>query len=240
MLSGHLSRIDRANLAGASVDNRVVTQTPTQPIPPPIARPVAGAPQVPPNASGGPPSPEHLRELELARARFKKIRRAVGVASFNGWTVGVFAALSLLIGLFSLTSLLIGAGLAVVAWNEFAGARMLRRLDTRAPRRLALGQLGLCAVLITYALWSIYSFQTGPSPYEAALAAGGQATAIVGSIEQLENTITFAVYGGLIVGSVIFQGGTAWYYFTRKKYIHAYATETPPWLIELERTAGSI
>ena len=214
-----------------------MTQAPPQSIPPPTARPIVGTPSVSP---GAPPSPEHLRELELARTRSKKIHRAAGVALFNGWTVGLFAALSLLIGLFSLTSLLIGLALAVVAYNEFAGAKMLRRLDTRGPRRLAFGQLGLCGLLITYALWSIYSFQTGPSPYEEALAVGGQATAIVGSIEQLQKTITYAVYGGLIVGSILFQGGTAWYYSSRKKYIHAYATQTPAWIIELERTAGSM
>jgi hypothetical protein len=212
-----------------------VAQAPPQSVPPPTARPVVGTPSA---SSAAPPSPEHLRELELARTRSKKIRRAAGVAAFNGWTVGAFAALSLMIGLFSLTSLLIGVALAVVAWNEFAGAKMLRRLDTRAPRRLALGQLGLCGVLITYALWSIYSFQTGPSPYEAALAAGGQATAIVGSIQQFEQAVTYAVYGGLIIGSILFQGGTAWYYSSREKYIRAYIAETPSWITELERAGA--
>ncbi len=216
-----------------------MTQVPTQPIRPPTARPVASAPALPVGVAGGPLSPEHLRELELARKRFRKVRRAAGVASFNGWTVGVFAGFSLLGGLFSLTSLLIGAALAVVAWNELAGAKLLRRLDQRAPRRLAFGQLGLCGALCVYALWSLYSLHAGPSPYAAALGVGGQATAIVGSIEQLEQTITYAVYGGMIVGSIIFQGGTAWYYLTRAKYIHTCATETPPWILELERTAGS-
>ncbi len=199
---------------------------------------MASTPAPPVGAVGGPLTPEHLRELELARKRFRKVRRAAGVASFNGWTVGVFAAFSLLAGLFSLTSLLIGAALAVVAWNELAGAKMLRRLDQRAPRRLAFGQLGLCGALCAYALWSLYSLHAGPSPYEAALGAGGQATAIVGSIEQLEKTITFAVYGGLIVGSILFQGGTAWYYLSRAKHVHAYATQTPAWILELERAGG--
>jgi hypothetical protein len=217
-----------------------VAQAPPQSVSPPTARPVVGAPSVSPSTSGSPLSPEHLRELELARARSKKIRRAAGVAMFNGWTVGGFAALSLLIGLFSLTSLLIGVALAAVTYNEFAGAKMLRRLDLRAPRRLALGQLGLCGVLITYALWSIYSLQTGPSSYEAALAAGGQGAALVGSIQQFEQAVTYAVYGGLIVGSILFQGGTAWYYFSRMKYVRAYVSETPPWIIELERAAGSM
>jgi hypothetical protein len=217
-----------------------MTQVPTQPVPLPTARPVAGAPEPPENAEAGPLSSEHLHEMELARIRFGKIRRASMVAVFNGCTVGFFAAISLLIGLFSLTSFLIGAALAVVAYNEFSGAKLLRRLDLRGPRRLGWNQVGFCAVLVTYALWSIYSLHTGPSPYEEALAVGGQATAIVGSIEQFEKMITFVVYGGLIVGSILFQGGTAWYYFSRAKYVHAYAMHTPPWILELERTAGSV
>jgi hypothetical protein len=177
--------------------------------------------------------------VKLARKRLRKVRRAAGVALFNGWSIGVFAVFSLAIGLFSLTSLLIGAALALVAYNEFVGAKMLRKLDTRAPWRLALGQLGLCAVLITYSLWSIYSLQVGPNPYEAALAAGGQATAIVGSIEQFQKMVTFAVYGGLIIGSIVFQGGTGWYYVTRTKHMRAYLSETPAWILALER-AGAI
>lgn len=228
----------RANRRGGSVDNRFVTRVPAQPVSPPVARPVASAPAPPADADSGPLSQEHLRELDLARKRFRKIRRAAGVATFNGWTVGVFAAPSLLIGLFSLTSLLIGIALAAVTYNEFAGARMLRQLDMRAPRRLALGQLGLCGVLIAYALWSIHSLQTG-NAYEAALAAGGQATAIVESIQRFERMITLVVYGGLIVGSILFQGGTAWYYLSLARYINAYVTQTPSWILELERAAGS-
>lgn len=157
---------------------------------------------------------------------------------FNGFTIGIFAGLSLLIGLFSLTSLLIGIALAVVAYNEFAGAKLLRRLDLRAPRRLGFNQLGLCAALIIYAAWSIYSTFAGPSPYATALGDVGPdspGAGLITSIEGLHTTITLMLYGGLIVGSMIFQGATAAYYFTRARHIRAYLAETPQWIQQFER-----
>lgn len=203
-------------------------------------RPVAVArPACDPSvAAGSPLTAEHVRELELARRRAKRIRRAVGVARFNGWTVGFFAVLSLLIGFFSLPSLLIGVALAVVSYHEFAGARQLRLFDERAGRRLGFNQLGLGSVLIVYAVWSIFRTLTAPSPLVGELASLGDAAELVGSIESLTTTISLAVYGGLIVGTVIFQGGTAWYYFTRGACIRAYRRETPGWVLELDRAQG--
>ncbi|MFH1748808.1 MAG: hypothetical protein ABIG44_17375 [Planctomycetota bacterium] len=192
-----------------------------------------------PAAAAGPLSAAHLRELELARGRSKKIRRAINVALFNAWSLAIFAALSLLIGLFSLTSLVIGVALAVVAYNEFAGARLLRRYDERGTYRLGWNQLGLCGVLVIYASWCIYTSFTSPSSLDEALGASAQALQMVGSIKSLERVITLAVYGGLIVGSILFQGGTAWYYFSRKRHIRAYKQETPKWIIELQQHSAS-
>lgn len=215
-----------------------MTRVPTQAITPPTA-------PVPPDSAGTqsqtpacPFSPEILHELELARQRGRKIRRAVGVALFTGWTVSIFAAITLLFGIFSVTALVLGSALAVVGYNEFSGAKLLRGLDLRAPRRLGLNQIGLCGVLIVYSLWSIYSALTGPSPYAAALLSGGEMAGMLGSIEQLQMIVTLAVYGALIFFSLIFQGGTAWYYFTRSRHIQAYISETPQWIIDLQRTTS--
>jgi hypothetical protein len=178
-----------------------------------------------------------LQQLDLAHQRARKIRRAVQVALFNGWTVGVFAVISLLSGILSLTGLVLGGALAIVAYNEFNGAKLLRRLDLRAPRRLAWNQLGLCCVIIAYSVWGLYTGLSGPSPYGSALPAAGQAAPILKSIEHLQTTITLAVYGSLIFGSIILQGGTAWYYLTRTRHIQAYASQTPQWVIDLQRAA---
>jgi hypothetical protein len=224
-----------------------VSPIPVQPAPPPIARPVSAPAPPPPAAPGAPLSPEHLRQLRLARQRGRSIRRAAGVATFHGWTFALCAGLSLLVGLLSLTSLLIGLALAVVAYNEFTGARLLRSFDERGPRRLGSNQLGLCGVLIVYAGWSIYSTLTAPSPLEAAFGANGVASLgpdnpaapLLSSIQQLQTTVTLAVFGGLIVASLVFQGGTAWYYFSRARHLRAYVAETPQWVIELDRTTAT-
>lgn len=200
----------------------------------PTARPLAGAVSVA-EASVAAPSPEVLRELELAQARSGKIRKAVSVALFNGWTAGIFAALSLPFAFSSLVALLMSAILTIVAYNEFAGAKGLKRFDERAARKLGCNQIGFGLTLVFYALWSMYSTLTTPNEFQATLAQAGQAAAMFGSIDQLYRNITLATYGGLILGSLIFQGGTAWYYFSRMRHIRAYVRETPAWLLDHQR-----
>ena len=206
---------------------------------PPVARPVARPASDSVPRQSGPLSPQDLEQIELARKRGKCIRRAVSMAAFNGWTAGIFAAASLVCGLFSFVSFLLGTVLAVVAYNEFRGARDLRRFDERAPRRLALGQIGLCVALVLYGAWGLYTTFTTPSEYQAVLAGSAQAAELVGSIESLQTTVSLGVYGGLIVLSIIFQGGTAWYYFRRQRLVRAYIAETPAWILELERASSS-
>ncbi|MBU0640158.1 MAG: hypothetical protein KKB50_14930 [Planctomycetes bacterium] len=206
-----------------------------------MARPVGSGVEPASEPAEQPLSAENLRELELARLRSGRIRRAVSVARFNGWSVGIFAAFTLPFGLFSITALLLGLALAVVSYNEFAGAKALGQFDLRAPRRLGWNQLGFCGVLIVYCLWSVYAALTGPNPLEEAqAAAGGAAADLLGSFEDLHTMIMLAVYGGVLAGSIIFQGGTAWYYFTRRRHLQAYVSDTPPWVLELQRSTGTM
>ena len=201
---------------------------------PPLARPL-GEEQGAVSGVSGAPSPEALRELEFAQIRSKKIRKAVSVALFNGWTTGFFGATSLLFGLFDFTTFILGVALAVVAYNEFVGAKGLKQFEEKAARRLGYNQLGFCVTLIIYAVWSIYVALTTPNEIQAALEQAGSAANMLGSIDTLYRNITLATYGGLIVGSLIFQGGTAWYYFSRIPYIRAYVRETPEWVMAYQR-----
>ena len=216
-------------------DSAFMTHAPVDLVSPPVARPVDSPGSAIPSAPAGPLSAEHLNQLAIARQRGKSIRRAVAVASFNGWTAGLFAAVSLVCGVFSLVGFLLGAALAIAAYNEFRGAQELRRFDEGASRRLGLNQVGLCAALVLYGAWGVYSTYSTSSAYAAALAGSAQAAQLVGSIERLEKTVSLGVYGGLIVLSILFQGGTAWYYFTRRRVLRAYISETPAWILELER-----
>ncbi len=48
--------------------------------------------------------------------------------------------------------------------------------------------------------------------------------------------ISLAVYGIVLVVSVLYQGGNALYYFTRRRLVIAYVNETEPWVIKLQRS----
>ncbi len=148
----------------------------------------------------------------------RKVRSAAKVAAFNGWAFGISAALSLLFALSSGTALVVGAGLAIVAWNELRGRKLLLRFDPRGPRLLGWNQLGLMGLVVAYCLWSIYIGLTGTAELDALLK---ELEPVIGSIGDLQTTLTLAVYGGVIGGTIIFQGLNALYYFTRTKHVQA-------------------
>lgn len=178
-------------------------------------------------------SPGQKAELASANARAGKILKAGRVATFNGWTIGTFGALSVLLGLGSLTALVVGVGLLVVAWNEFRGRDMLRRFDPAGPRLLGRNQVGLMALIVVYCLWSIHGTLNHPSE----------------SIQQLEafmggpGTVTHMVawgYAAVIVLSILAQGLNARYYFARVGHLASYLVSTPSWIIELQRATSGL
>ncbi|MGB2820080.1 MAG: hypothetical protein WBF17_03805 [Phycisphaerae bacterium] len=196
-------------------------------------------------APAGPLSPEHLAELAQADRRARKVRKAGGMAMFNGCTVAffaggclLFAAISPLFGEVDVEALVMAAGLGVVAWNEFRGRRLIRRFDTRACRLLGWNQLGLMALLIGYCAWQIAGALFGPSPYADAMAREPMLASTLGPIGNLHKMLTIAIYGGVIAGTIVFQGLNAVYYFTRRKLLLAYLNETPPWVVEIQRCSS--
>ncbi len=183
-----------------------------------------------------PISHEQQRELAEANLRARKVRRAAKVATFNGWSIGIFAALSLPFALFSVTALVMCLALAGVAYNEFRGRKLLDHFEPCAPRVLGWNQLVFMGVLIGYSLWNIYLAETGPGPFAEQVKATPELGSMLGSIDYLYTSVTLAVYGSLIVFSVIFQGLNALYYFTREKYLHSYLNQTPDWVVNLQRS----
>jgi hypothetical protein len=87
---------------------------------------------------------------------------AAKVAAFNGWTLAVFAAVSILFGLFSLTGFLVGVGLAVVARNELLGRRRILAYDPGGFTLLWRNQVGLMALIVVYCAWSMYRTTAAP------------------------------------------------------------------------------
>lgn len=207
--------------------------------PPTVPPPLIPPPLIPPAPSSG-LAPQQVTDLIAARDRSAKLRRAAAIARFDAWMIAVFAALTGLTGLFSLSSLLLAGGMGFIAWNEFRGVRALRRLDPAAPKSLAINQICLAAILIAYALFQVYQSATAPGEYAAMAGGDAQLTEMLGPIDQLVTLLTMSVYGLIIFVAIFVQGGTALYYFTRQKYLRAYLTSTPSWILDLQQSGVTI
>jgi hypothetical protein len=62
---------------------------------------------------------------------------------------------------------------------------------------------------------------------------------LIATGDELYRLVLVAFYGTVVVLSIVFQGGTALYYGTRRKYIERYVAETPAWVRDLHRTTLS-
>ncbi len=180
----------------------------------------------------------HQRELAAAARRRQPIDRVARVASFNAWTSAILAALSAPFAILSLAGFLVFAALAVVAWNEFRGRRRLLDFDPAGASILGWNQLGLLGMITVYCAWALYSNLWGGDSIEAQLRANPELSAAFGSLDRvgdLVKPIVVAFYGTVIALSAAFQGATALYYFSRRKYVEKYVRETPAWVIDLQR-----
>ncbi len=188
-------------------------------------------------AAPGPLAAEHLAAIAEARVRGKKVRRAANVAAMSGWTMVVFALVTLLGGLFGdVVALVLGVMLGVIAFNELRGAAMLRRFEMRGPRVLGYNQIGLGTLLVVYGVYSLVRALTHPL-----LASVGQSTgdaemdAMIGRISDLA---AYGLYGGVALFGIIGPGLTAWYYFSRAKLVRKMVEGTPEWVIGAMRAVG--
>ena len=178
-------------------------------------------------------TPQQVRELADARAAGKYVRRAIAVATFDGWALAAFAMVNCICGLADFQSFIIGVALGGLAYVEIRGAGQLRRLDESAPRRLGINQILLGMLLAVYAIWKIYEYLHGPSPY----AALSQADPKVGKrFEDMFTSMAVAFYGCLIMFAIVAQGGAALFYFTREKYLREYRQRIPAWILQMQKT----
>jgi hypothetical protein len=191
-----------------------------------------GAP-IPAGASPGPLSPEHLAQIDAAQRRGRKIRKAARVASFNAWTAALIGGTCLAGGIFDRTSLVLGIAITAVAIIEFQGAAKFRRLDLKAPVVCGLNQLFFLTVIGAYCIWNMLQ----PSSSLTEATGSADADAMLADFAGLESSLMHGFYGLVLIGSVLMQGLTAVYYFTRARHMRAYLRETPEWVVELQRRA---
>jgi hypothetical protein len=180
-------------------------------------------------SEGSPFSPEQRQELDDAKARAASFMGAAKVASFNGWTFGFFAVISILTGLTSIPVLLVGVGLAVVARNELAGRKRILEYDPDAFELLWKNQVALMAIIVAYCLWAMTRARTPDASLQELTELLGE-----GFDELVQQLITVA-YAAVIGATLIFQGLNARYYHVRIARLKGYLAETPEWVVDVQR-----
>jgi hypothetical protein len=176
-----------------------------------------------------------IKVITDAKQRRKKLDRAAAVAATSGWITAVLAALGAPFAMFGWESAVMVCGLAAVAYHEFKGKRMIQALNPAATRLLGVNQLAFAALIIAYSVWQIAAALSSEGHYASAIVAEPMLADALEPIEQLYTVITLTVYAAMIIGTLAFQGGTAWYYLSRAKYLRAYVEQMPAWVIDLQR-----
>ncbi len=180
-----------------------------------------------------PLTPEQKEELAGAGRRAATILKAGRVAAFNGWTLLVFGALSVLFGLFSPVGMAVGVLLLALGWNELRGRGLLRALDPRGARILGWNQISLMGVITAYCLWSLHRTLAHPDPEMV------QLEEMVGISREMVTQVTVLAYGGVILLTAVFQGLLSRYHFARERLLAEYLEQTPGWILELQRGISS-
>jgi hypothetical protein len=186
------------------------------------------------------PSPENLAQLNAARVSAGKIRRVSYLAKMDGWGIAAFAAISFPFCFTSPAGWFICLGMAYVAWRELSLVTALNRLDVQTPKQLARNQLVFCGIIIVYCLWSLLSSLLS-SQDSALIASASDALGMTAAdVNQLGRVISIGIYSALIVLSILYQGGMAWYYYSRTKVLEDYLATTPQWIIDYQRGGGTL
>lgn len=162
----------------------------------------------------------------------RALKKVLKISRLNGWSVAVFAGLCTLVSLVFGDLVGSGIGLLVVASGvmEIHGHRLLKRRDVGGMTWLVRSQLFLLSVILVYSVTRLFSFDSEyilsnlTPELEALLRENGITRA---EIIPLVQTFFRAFYGAVILVTVIYQGGMAFYY-RRKSPLVAKELNLPP------------
>ena len=180
---------------------------------------------------------EQRRELAAARSAWRKIQRAAGVAALSGWTMAVFAVVTVLLSYNSLSAVLIAVALGAAAVVELRGRRRLLELVPGATKALALNQAVLAVLIVLYAAWGVHGSKTISADVMKMVtqSLGPDAADTLKENPQIIEKMVLLIYGTLAVAAVAGQGSLALYYMGRKRWVQRYLNETPPWILGMQR-----
>jgi hypothetical protein len=173
----------------------------------------------------------------------KALKRVLTISWLDGWSMVVIAGLGILLTLVLGELLGVAIGLLILAAGiiELRGRRALKRRNADGMKLLVRAQLFLLTVILVYCARCLGSFdavyvkdQLVPEMRQNFLLLGVNLDEILKQFEltvdelvPLVHKAFLALYGGVAIVSIFFQGGLALYY-RRKTELVTTALSTPP------------
>lgn len=142
--------------------------------------------------------------------------KVLAVSFINGWSITIIAGLSLLLTLFigNVTGIVISLLVTLAGVVELHGRQRLKAGDALGGRCLLAAQLVLMAVLCVYCLWQLLHLnpQDVMKLIPAEIREVYEASGNLSHLERLAQMGLVAVYGGVILASLVHQGGLFYFY----------------------------
>ncbi|HCW76091.1 MAG TPA: hypothetical protein DHU63_06080 [Candidatus Marinimicrobia bacterium] len=153
----------------------------------------------------------------------KQLRRVLKLSKLNGMSVMIFGILGGVIGVFSvsLEGILMGILIAGSGWVELEGRKKLMAGSPDASLWLMGGEALLLFVIVIYSVAHLLAVDPTNalnmlSPEMKSMISGSG-----GLPDQMVNELIYSayqwLYRGLIIGTVLYQGGTIAYYYLKTR-----------------------
>ena len=181
-----------------------------------------------------------IRQATAARKAVKSAARVALTSSVVTLCIGV-SAVPFVIFWPSWLGVAMAVGLCTIGVVEYCGHRRMLKAEPSAARILGLNQLAFVGLICFYCVVQMLTFSTeemksaalSPEVRSQLTAMPSMEDGIDNQIDKLGPVIVYGFYGLVIVLSVFSQGGLAIYYFTRRKRLEYFQSQTPEWIRRL-------
>jgi hypothetical protein len=150
------------------------------------------------------------------------------ISALDGWSMALFAGLCTVISLLfaEWIGTGIGAVITVAGVIELRGRMRLMRGDPSGMSGLIGAQLIILAIIVAYSLGNLFTYdeaalmaQIMPKIHDALARAGMSASDL--NLQPMIKPVYFCLYLTVIGATLLFQGGLALYYHSRKTKVTA-------------------
>ena len=129
-----------------------------------------------------------------------------------------------------------GLLMIITAFIEFRARTRLRHLDPSAARTLGYNQLVLGLLIVMYAGWNLdAAILASSKPLSIDLFSSDMTLRFAPNTPPFVQNLRLLLYGAMAIIALLTQGTAAWYYFSRDKWIREYISQTPAWILQVQR-----